>query len=128
MDIADLYKETRSVQWELANGKASIKVELRSPTSDEVKAADHSQRRALSEAARKNKPLTPAQEDRFTVDRMAAFIASWEWPEGATFDGKTPDNSDDFKRFVLGHSNPVSDQIARKLVEELGDVEGFLSK
>lgn len=128
MEITQLYKETRTVEWELANGKASIKVELRSPTSDEVKAADHKQRMALSEASRKGKPLRPEQEDRLTVERMAAFIASWEWPEGATFDGKTPDNSDDFKRFVLGHSNPVADQIARKLIEELGDIDGFLSK
>lgn len=128
MDIAKLYSDTRRVEWKIAGDRASIWVELRSGNADEIKAVEHEQRTAIQEAARKNRMLTPEEQDQFDTRKLAATIASWEWPEGAIFDGRTPDDSEEFKLFVLNHSNPVAIDIIERLGREVADIKGFIKK
>lgn len=128
MDFAEIYSDTRTVVWTLANGAASINVTLRSGNCDEVRAIDRMERTAVQEAMRKGRSITPQEEDAFAVKKLAALIASWEWPKGSTFAGREPDNSDEFKVFVLSHPNPVAQEILKRLGEEVADLQGFLKR
>ena len=122
MDFAALFKDTTTVEIKLPDGSPSgIVAEVRSPTSDEVKAVD----RAWQNKALRSKGDAPSMEEleRHGVDRVIAAIASWTWPKDATFDGQSADKTDAFKKKVLSHKG--GDFILKQIVRAMGDEAGF---
>ena len=111
MDFANLYRDTVTIDIDLPDGSPSgISVEVRSKSSDELKAVLRSWQNKLLKA----KGIFTADDlANQEADYLVASVANWTWPKGATFAGEDPDNSDAFKRKVLTHKGGefIADQI-----------------
>lgn len=126
MDFAELFSDTQTVE---INGpgeyadKVFITIELRSAASDEVKAVDRKQQTRASKV--RGGRLSATDQEKFGVERLCAFVASWAWAEGLKFEGKKPDDSDEFKRQVFTSNSPAAITIMNRIQDALADEEGF---
>lgn len=103
MDIASLVlKESELQIVDLKTSKPiGIKVMVRSPESSEIRAINRKWQNRMLEAG--DFEVSSKTIDEKSMDIRLSSISSWEWGEGLTFDGKKPDNTDEFKKFVLSH-------------------------
>lgn len=122
MDIAGLYNDTQSVEVTFPGTDfVGLVLKIRTGTSDEVKAVD---RRKMTKAARGK--WKPSDEEGHQIDRLCAFIASWDWDERITeYDGKPLDDTEAFKRHVLNSTSPATAVILSEMDAALGDIEAF---
>lgn len=121
MDFTDFYSDTQTIElFKPGTDEVAVTIELRSPTSNEVKEADRKR------IARQSRGKVPAKEqEAFGVERLCAFVASWKWADGLTFDGMEPDDSEGFKRKVFTSNSPASALVMSEILRAIDDIEGF---
>ena len=124
MDIATLTSPTTTL--EVVNPATGdpigISIELRSPQSDEVKAVTNKMRAKAMRSRRGQ--MGVVEQDKAGLDILVATVASWEWKDGLTFEGREPDDTDEFKRHVLG--SDAGTFIVRQINEALQDEAAFM--
>ena len=124
MDIATLTSPTTTLDVinPATGDPIGISMELRSPQSDEVKAVTNKLRAKAMRSKRGQ--MGVAEQDKAGLDILVATVASWEWTDGLTFEDREPDDTDEFKRHVLG--SDAATFIVRQINEALTDEAAFI--
>lgn len=124
MDIAKRVNYESTFEYEVTDPQdgtgTGLFLDLRSSSSDAVKAVSRKHIDFISNQQRSNKPVKVETLEKQVIEKLVASVADWRWEGDASFNGEKLEFTTENVRKVL-----EVDWIFDQVNKQVGDIENF---